>query len=299
MAATYASVEEYVASFPEDVREVLEQVRRRVLRVVPDAGEKISYQMPTITSGGKPVVHFAGWKSHLSLYPAPEGDEDLAADLAPYSAGKGTLKFPLDRPIPYELIERVARAALRGALRSERPQPRQPDVGRPRPDPSTASSGSTAGSEVRAGQPTAEQGQRLDEGLDAEESAAAGQQRTESRPERSRTPGRAAGPSWATRVQPEDQQRRCSMRSVPVRADGRATRAIATISAATARSPTAGRRRRSASQIKPYPRQRAADDHRGTAQGERLRGRAAGSSPAATRRASICTCGRRNARRGR
>lgn len=107
MAETYASVEEYVASFPDSVQEVLEQVRQRVLAVVPDAEEKISYQIPTITSQGKPVVHFAGWKSHLSLYPGPEGDDELAAAIAPYVAGKGTLKFPLDKPIPYDLIERV------------------------------------------------------------------------------------------------------------------------------------------------------------------------------------------------
>ena len=75
---------------------------------MPGAGEKISYQMPTVTVEGKPVVHFAGWKSHISLYPAPEGDDDLTRELTPYVAGKGTLKFPLNRPIPYELIERVA-----------------------------------------------------------------------------------------------------------------------------------------------------------------------------------------------
>ena len=106
--AEYASVEDYVASFPEDVRDILEQLRQRLARAVPEAGEKISYQMPTITSGGKPIVHFAAWKSHVSLYPEPEGDEALRAELAPYSAGKGTLKFPLKQQIPYALIERVA-----------------------------------------------------------------------------------------------------------------------------------------------------------------------------------------------
>lgn len=105
--AQYKSVDEYVASFPDDVREVLEQLRRRLVRAVPEAGEKISYQMPTITSDGKSIAHFAAWKSHVSLYPEPEGDEDLRAELASYSAGKGTLKFPLGQPIPYELIERV------------------------------------------------------------------------------------------------------------------------------------------------------------------------------------------------
>lgn len=104
----YDSVDEYVASFPEDVRDVLEEVRRRVKRAVPNAAERMSYKMPTVTSDGKPIVHFAGWKSHVSLYPGPEGDDELNRDLTPYVAGKGTLKFPLNRPMPYDLIERVA-----------------------------------------------------------------------------------------------------------------------------------------------------------------------------------------------
>ena len=106
--AEYASVEDYVASFPEDVRRFSNSSGSGSPGRCRSAGEKISYQMPTITAGGKPVVHFAGWKSHVSLYPEPEGDEDLHAELAPYVAGKGTLKFPLNQPIPYELIERVA-----------------------------------------------------------------------------------------------------------------------------------------------------------------------------------------------
>lgn len=108
MAETYESVEDYIASFPPEVQEVLERVRHRVRRVIPGAEEKISYQIPTITAQGKPIVHFAGWKAHISLYPVPEGDDDLAAAVAPYLSGKGTLKFPLQKPIPYELIERVA-----------------------------------------------------------------------------------------------------------------------------------------------------------------------------------------------
>jgi uncharacterized protein YdhG (YjbR/CyaY superfamily) len=109
MAETYGSVEEYIAAFPEDVQDVLDEIRHRVHTAVPDAQEKISYQIPTITFHGTPIIHFAGWKAHVSLYPVPEGDDDLAAALAPYLAGKGTCKFPLNRPIPYELIGRVAR----------------------------------------------------------------------------------------------------------------------------------------------------------------------------------------------
>lgn len=106
----YSSVEEYLSALPEDVREVVAEIRRRVLRVVPDAGERISYDMPGMTSGGKVFVHFAGWKKHVSVYPVPDtaDDDPLTAALAPYAGEKGTLKFPLSSPVPYDLVEQVA-----------------------------------------------------------------------------------------------------------------------------------------------------------------------------------------------
>ena len=107
MAGQWRTVEEYIGSFPDDVQAVLREVRRRILSVVPEAGEKISYQIPAMTLGGKRMVHFAAWKHHLSLYPVPDSDPAFAAELAPYLAGKGTLRFPLDEPIPGGLIERV------------------------------------------------------------------------------------------------------------------------------------------------------------------------------------------------
>jgi uncharacterized protein YdhG (YjbR/CyaY superfamily) len=107
MAGQWRTVEEYIGSFPDDVQAVLQEVRRRILSVVPEAGEKISYQIPAMTLGGKSLVHFAAWKHHLSVYPVPDADPAFAAELAPYLAGKGTLRFPLDQPIPGGLIERV------------------------------------------------------------------------------------------------------------------------------------------------------------------------------------------------
>jgi uncharacterized protein YdhG (YjbR/CyaY superfamily) len=74
---------------------------------VPEGEDAISYNMPTLTLGGRRIVHYAGWKKHVSLYPAPEDDGALGRDLAPYSAGKGTLKFPLAEPMPHELIARI------------------------------------------------------------------------------------------------------------------------------------------------------------------------------------------------
>ena len=108
--ADFSTVDEYIATFPADVQEILQQVRRTILGVVPEAGEKISYQIPTITMDGRALLYFSGWKQHISVYPIPAGDEALAAEIEPYRAGKGTLKFPLNKPIPYDLIARLAQA---------------------------------------------------------------------------------------------------------------------------------------------------------------------------------------------
>jgi len=108
----FGSVGEYIGSFPAEVQPILEQVRRAILGAVPGAGETISYQIPTITLGGRPLLYFAGWKHHVSLYPAPAGDEALERRLGPYRSAKSTLKFPLSRPVPYDLITQVAKLSL-------------------------------------------------------------------------------------------------------------------------------------------------------------------------------------------
>jgi uncharacterized protein YdhG (YjbR/CyaY superfamily) len=108
VAEKFATVDEYIGSFPSQVREVLERVRRTLRDAVPDADEKISYQIPTITLHGRYLVYFAAWKHHLAVYPVPGGDEEFEAEIAPHRAAKGTLRFPFNKPIPYELIGRVA-----------------------------------------------------------------------------------------------------------------------------------------------------------------------------------------------
>jgi uncharacterized protein YdhG (YjbR/CyaY superfamily) len=107
MAGRFATVDEYVASLPEDVRPVMEEVRRAVRRVVPDVAETISYQMPTFTLAGRPLVHVAAWKKHLGLYPLPSMDGELAAEVEPYRGAKDAMQLRYDRPIPYDLVERV------------------------------------------------------------------------------------------------------------------------------------------------------------------------------------------------
>jgi uncharacterized protein YdhG (YjbR/CyaY superfamily) len=107
MAGRFASIDDYIRSFPADVQILLEQVRRAIRNAAPAAEEAISYQMPTITLNGRRLVHFAAWKHHIGLYPVPAADEALERELAPYRAAKGTARFPLREPVPYDLIERL------------------------------------------------------------------------------------------------------------------------------------------------------------------------------------------------
>jgi uncharacterized protein YdhG (YjbR/CyaY superfamily) len=108
MAEHHGTIDDYVASQPAEIQPILQEVRKRCHEAVPGAGEMISYGIPTITLYGHYVVYFAGWKHHLSVYPVPHGDEELRAEMAPYLTGKGTLKFPLGKSIPYDTIEKVA-----------------------------------------------------------------------------------------------------------------------------------------------------------------------------------------------
>lgn len=108
MAAKFTTIDEYIGALPDNVADIVENIRTAIRKAVPDAGERISYQMPTITLDGTSLVHFAAWKHHIGLYPLPAATEDIEPELAPYDTGNGTAKFPLDQPIPYDLIARVA-----------------------------------------------------------------------------------------------------------------------------------------------------------------------------------------------
>lgn len=109
MATKFDTVEEYLDALPDEVRESLQIMLDRARAVVPDAGLVLSYQMPTVTSGDRRIVHLAAWRTHLALYPVPD-DEALQPELASYRSGAGTLRFPLREPIPYDLVDRVVAA---------------------------------------------------------------------------------------------------------------------------------------------------------------------------------------------
>ena len=116
----FATVDEYIASFPLDVQRTLEEVRAAIRAAVPGTEERISYGIPTFALNGRYVVYFSGWKRHISVYPIPDADAELERAIKPFRAGKGTLKFALDQPMPVDLIQRVARRLLEQRLaRSE------------------------------------------------------------------------------------------------------------------------------------------------------------------------------------
>ena len=106
---TFESIDEYIATFPEDIQKLLEKVRATIKAAAPDAGEKISYNMPTFTLNDTYLVYFAGWKNHIAFYGAPRGNAELKEDLSPYETGQGTLQFSYDQPIPYDLITKIVK----------------------------------------------------------------------------------------------------------------------------------------------------------------------------------------------
>lgn len=103
----FKTVDEYIGTFPVEVQKILKKIRKIIQAAAPEAQDAISYQIPTFKLHGRYIVYFAGWKSHVSLYPIPTGSEAFQKEIALYIAGKGTLKFPLNKPIPYSLIKKV------------------------------------------------------------------------------------------------------------------------------------------------------------------------------------------------
>ncbi|HUX87791.1 MAG TPA: DUF1801 domain-containing protein [Chloroflexota bacterium] len=107
MTKKFATIDDYISTFPEEVQIILGEVRRTIRDAVPAAVESISYQIPTFALDGRYLVHFAAWKNHLALYPTPTGDQAFEQDVAPYRAAKSTVRFPIRKPIPYDLIRRL------------------------------------------------------------------------------------------------------------------------------------------------------------------------------------------------
>ncbi|MGZ4741367.1 MAG: iron chaperone [Ilumatobacteraceae bacterium] len=106
----FRSVDEYIESLPEHVQPVVQRVLGTLRKALPSAQEVISYQIPALRTDGGIVLYFAGWKEHISIYPVTDAlMASFGDELRPYRASKGTLRFPLDRPMPVRLIARVAK----------------------------------------------------------------------------------------------------------------------------------------------------------------------------------------------
>jgi uncharacterized protein YdhG (YjbR/CyaY superfamily) len=106
---TPTTVDAYINGYPEGIRRVLKKMRQTIRAAAPAAVESIAYQMPAYKLNGKPLVYFAGWKTHIGFYPIPSGIERFEKQLSRYKRAKGSVQFPLDQPIPYDLVAKIVR----------------------------------------------------------------------------------------------------------------------------------------------------------------------------------------------
>jgi len=107
--STANSIDEYIAEFPPETQQVLEALRALIRATAPDARETISYAIPTFDLNGKHLVHFAGYQKHIGFYPTGSGIEAFKEELKSYKCAKGSVQFPLDRPLPTDLIRRIVK----------------------------------------------------------------------------------------------------------------------------------------------------------------------------------------------
>ncbi|MNI24569.1 hypothetical protein D3C73_781930 [compost metagenome] len=103
---TFESMDDYISNFAPEVQEILNTLRKVIKESAPEATEKISYQMPTFVLHGN-LVHFAAYQNHIGFYPAPSGIDAFKHELSAYKGAKGSVQFPIDKPLPYELISRI------------------------------------------------------------------------------------------------------------------------------------------------------------------------------------------------
>ena len=110
------NIDEYIAAFPDNVQEILQKIRTMIKKAAPSAEETISYKMPTFNLKGQYLIYFAAYKKHIGLYPVPTGDAEFNKEVSAYQTGKGTLQFPLDKPIPYKLISKIVKLKVKENL---------------------------------------------------------------------------------------------------------------------------------------------------------------------------------------
>lgn len=115
MNSTPTTIDEYIATFPADIQSILQKIRATIRKAAPQAEETINYQMPTFKLHGN-LVHFAAFKNHIGFYPTPSGIEKFKKDIEKYEWAKGSVQFPLDKPMPYGLIGKITKFRVKENL---------------------------------------------------------------------------------------------------------------------------------------------------------------------------------------
>lgn len=118
----FKTMDEYIKAFPKDVQSILETMRQTIRETAPEAVEAISYQMPTFKLDGKYLVYFAAWKNHIGFYPIPSGIKTFKRELSQYRGAKGSVQFPLDKPVPYDLVKRIVMFRVKENQEKKKPQ---------------------------------------------------------------------------------------------------------------------------------------------------------------------------------
>ncbi len=118
MNTSITTIDEYISSFPEATQKLLKQMRSTIHKAAPQATEAIAYGLATFKLNGN-LVHFGGYKTHIGFYPAPRGIEAFKKETAQYQGGKGTLQFPLDKPLPLDLVTKIVKYRLEENLKKQ------------------------------------------------------------------------------------------------------------------------------------------------------------------------------------
>lgn len=118
----FNSIDEYIATFPAEIQKILQELRAVIQAAAPEAVEKISYQMPTFDLKGN-LVHFAAFKQHIGFYPTPSGIEAFKDELSKYQGAKGSIRFPIDQPLPLELIGKIIKLRVAENLKKAENKP--------------------------------------------------------------------------------------------------------------------------------------------------------------------------------
>ena len=115
----FKTIDEYIRTFPEDVQNILKKMKTTIREAAPEAQEAISYQIPTFQLNGN-LVHFAAFKNHIGFYPTSSGIEAFKNELSPYKRAKGSVQFPIDKPVPYHLVKKIVLFRVQENLRKKR-----------------------------------------------------------------------------------------------------------------------------------------------------------------------------------